>query len=105
MINLQHTATVSRKMAIEGKGQSKAFQQIATGVRCLILPVDPKDTLQSNLTVGKDYNAIFEIDADIEEGDKLVVSTGVSVFVNGTPAKYQVGGVSHIEAACTTTGM
>lgn len=102
-MNLPHTATIRRKMAIEGKGQSKAFQQVATGVRCMALPVTPKDALAANLTVGKDYNIFFDLGANVQEGDEVTVSIGVKLYINGL-VPLQVGRVGHIEGTATTTG-
>ena len=99
-MDLQHVCTVERKQKIEGKGQSASYQALATGVACFAIPVDPKDTIQSNLTVGKDYNVYFDNGADIKERDKITVN-GLTLYINGV-APMLGGDVSHLEATATT---
>lgn len=101
---LVHTCEIQRKQKIEGKGLSARWTSIATDVKCLVLPSTPNDTLNTNLAVGKDYNAYFEADTDVKEGDKLLVSTGVTVLVKGIASYKDVPNVSHIEAMCETEG-
>lgn len=101
---LVHTCSIQRRQKIDGKGLSARWTNIADGVHCLVLPSTPNDTLNQNLTVGKDYNAYFKPNTDVKEGDKLVVSTGVVVLVKGIADYKDVPNVSHIEAMCETEG-
>lgn len=101
---LVHTCEILRKQKIEGKGLSAQYVSIATGVKCLALPSTPNDTLNMNLIVGKDYNVYCEPSTDVKEGDKLIVSTGVTLLVKGKADYKDLPNVSHIELACETLG-
>lgn len=103
-MNLLHTAEVNRKVSIDGKGLAMSFETVYCGVRCLSIPVDPKDVLQANLTVGKDYIVYFDGNADIRQSDQLTISTGVILLVNGIANYSGLGNVSHLEVMCTTKG-
>ena len=99
---LVHTCEIWRREAIEGKGMSSTWVNKHKGVKCLVLPSTPSNTLNPNLVVGKDYNAYFEPNTDVREGDKLVVSTSITVLVKGKADYADVPNVSHIELACET---
>ena len=101
---LTHTCDIKRRVKV-GAGLSSRWETIKTGVKCLVLPATPNNTLNPNLIVGKDYNAYFEASTDVREGDKLVVSTGLIVLVKGIASYVGVPNVSHIEASCETEGV
>jgi len=105
MLLLDHTCDIFRRQKIEGRGLSSQFAQIATGVRCLVLPATRENSLSPDIVVGQDYVAYFEEDADVKEGDKLVVSSGVVVLIKGVAPYKGLGGVSHLELACSTQGV
>lgn len=100
---LQHTAQVMRKTET-GQGQVKAYLPIAVGVPCLAVPISPDKALTQGLTVGNNYTVTFDEGADIKEGDKLLVSNGLSLYISGVANYAQIGSVGHIEASCETTG-
>lgn len=102
---LRHTATIERKQKVAGKGISSEYAQIATGVKCLVIPQSDDYNITKDYVYGQDYIAVFNLDTDVKAGDRLVVSTGVTVLVSGKPAVYKdVPRVAHIECACTTEG-
>ena len=105
MLLLDHTCEIQRRQKIEGKGLSSHYATVATGVRCLALPATNQNTLSPDIVVGQDYVAYFEEDADVKEGDKLIVSTGITLLVKGIAPYKGLGGVSHLELACSTQGV
>ena len=101
---LIHTTAVARKEKIEGKGLSATFVQKYASVKCFIEPVSPQDSLTQNQTVGKDYRLYFAIDADVQQGDKLTTSTGLTLLVNGVASYKDVPDMEHLEVTATTQG-
>lgn len=101
---LVHTCDIYRKQKVSGKGLTSTYEKIASAVKCLVLPQTEQSNLQPNITIGKDYVAYFDADADVKEGDKLEVSTGVSLFVNGYAPYMGVPRISHKEYTCQTVG-
>ena len=100
---LEHTAQIMRKVAT-GQGQVKAYLPVASGIPCLAVPLSPDKSLSQGLTVGSIYTVVFNDGADVKEGDKLLVSNGLSLYVSGVANYNQIGNVGHIEASCQTTG-
>lgn len=101
---LVHTCDVYRKQRVEGKGLTSQFTKIAEGVPCMVTPQTEQSNIQGTIIIGKDYVAYFNEDADVKEGDKLVVSTGVSLFVNGEASYVDFPRISHKEFTCQTVG-
>jgi len=99
---LIHTTTIERKVKIAGQGLSSEFQTIATGVKCLALPATNEDTLRERVVIGQDYNVTFDETVDIRKGDRLTISTGIILLVNGVANYKDVPIVAHIECACST---
>ena len=68
------------------------------------MPAQVGDTLNQDVTIGKDYNVYFEPDTDVKQGDKIETSTGLTLLVNGVANYEDVADVSHIETTCSTAG-
>jgi len=100
---LEHTAQIMRKVAT-GQGQVKAYLPVSSGVLCLAVPVSADKSLSQGLTVGNNYTVYFDEGADVKEGDKLLISNGLSLYVSGIANYNQIGSVGHLEASCETTG-
>lgn len=101
--NLLHTCTVYRRQQIAGKGLSAKYAVIAENVKCLAMPQTAQNNIQQNITVGQDFVVLTNIDADIKEGDKLVVSTGVNLYVSGEAIYKDFPRIEHKEFNCQTT--
>lgn len=101
---LIHTTNVYRKQKVEGKGLTSTWVAQSTGVKCLVTPAQVGDTLNENITIGKDFNVYFEPGTDIKQGDKLTTSTGLTLLVNGVADYKDVPTVGHIETSCSTIG-
>ena len=101
---LVHTTDISRKERVEGKGLTANFVKKYEGVRCLVVPAQVGDTLNQNITIGKDFNVYFDADIDVKQGDKLATSTGLTLLVNGVANYKDVDRVAHIETTCSTQG-
>lgn len=102
---LIHKCDVWRKQKVEGKGLTSAFVKIGENIPCLVLPQTQEDNLSANITIGKDYSAYFNSEADVEEGDKLVCNElGLSLFVNGKAPYVKFPRIDHKEYSCQTTG-
>lgn len=99
---LIHTCDVYRKVRVEGKGLTATFAKIGEAVPCMVTPQTEQANIQGTIVVGKDYVAYFDDSADVKEGDKLIVSTGVTLFVNGEANYVQFPRISHKEFTCQT---
>lgn len=103
---LLHTAKIYRKSKVAGKGISSQYQEVANGVKCLSLPQSDDYNITRDYVYGQDYITVFDTGVDVRAGDKLEISTGVTLLVSGKPADYKgLPVVSHIECACTTEGV
>jgi len=93
---LEHSVTVSRVTA--SGGVKKSFQQVATGVACLIQPLDPEPVTTAT-AVASDYKVFFGKDADIREGDRLTDTNGRVFSVRGIRLRnYGPTALQHLEA-------
>lgn len=101
---LIHTTSIARKERVEDKGLTATWVNKHDGVRCLVTPAQVGDTLNENITIGKDFNVYFEPDTDVKQGDKLTTSTGLVLLVNGVADYKEVPTVGHIETSCSTIG-
>ena len=101
---LIHTTSIARKERVEDKGLTAPWVNKHDGVRCLVTPAQVGDTLNENITIGKDFNVYFEPDTDVKQGDKLTTSTGLILLVNGVADYKDVPTVGHIETSCSTIG-
>lgn len=101
---LIHTTSIARKERVEDKGLTATWVNKHDGVRCLVTPAQVGDTLNENITIGKDFNVYFEPDTDVKQGDKLTTSTGLVLLVNGVADYKNVPTVGHIETSCSTIG-
>ncbi len=101
---LIHTTSIARKERVEDKGLTATWVNKHDGVRCLVTPAQVGDTLNENITIGKDFNVYFEPDTDVKQGDKLTTSTGLILLVNGVADYKDVPTVGHIETSCSTIG-
>lgn len=101
---LVHTTSVYRKQKVEGKGLTATWVVQTTDVKCLVVPAQVGDTLNENITIGKDYNVYFEPNTDVKQGDKLTTSTGLTLLVNGVADYKDIPTVGHMETSCSTIG-
>lgn len=100
----RHTATISRRQKIEGKGLASEFQTVAEDVPCFVIPDSEQDSLQRGVSIGKNYSVYFRAGVAVREADKIVTSTGVSLYVGGIADYKDIPRIGHIRVSCTTTG-
>ena len=101
---LIHTTDIYRKVKVAGKGLTSNWELKHEVIKCLVQPAQVGDTLNENITIGKDYNVYFAPNADVKQGDKLTTSTGLTLLVNGVADYKDIPTVGHIEASCSTIG-
>lgn len=94
---LEHTCDVTRNTAVGTNGRRQRTA-LATGVRCLCLPMDARAAIENGFTVGRSAEVFFELDQDVKVGDKLTI-LGNSYNVRGVAA-YEVPLVGHKRALC-----
>jgi hypothetical protein len=92
---LNNTVTVKRPTA--GAGIQRTYQQVATGVPCMVQPLSEVAEAQTGSAFGKSLRAFFDVDADVKEGDQVIEQTGMKLYVRGIK-KYTYGNFPHIEA-------
>jgi hypothetical protein len=91
--------TVSVKRATATTGIKKTYQAAATGVRCLIQPLDPEAQETVKDGWGRDYKAFFLSGTDIREGDQLTDQSGRIFSVRGVRLRnYGPAQLQHLEA-------
>lgn len=103
---LKHTCKVERKKKIAGKGLTSAWITIANNIRCLALPQTARDNIDPNFVVGKSYNTIFNVSMNYVplKGDRLTISTGTILLIDGVAPFTELGVSSHYETTCSTIG-
>lgn len=97
---LEHSADIARNADLGTNGR-KQMQTIQTGVECLLLPMEQRATVQNGFTVGRAYDAYFEIDTDIKVGDRLTWS-GKDLYVKAVQ-RYDVSMAAHLHVMCEET--
>jgi hypothetical protein len=91
---LSHRVTVKRPTA--DAGIKKTFQNVATGVPCLIQPLDDVAIQQTASAFGKGFRCYTQPDANIREGDQLIDGDSRLFLVRGM-RKRNYGNFPHLE--------
>lgn len=100
---LKHRVTISRDGPIANSHKT-GLAQIATNVKCLILPADPRMLAARGLDLSQGYDIHFNSDADIKVGD-LVTHGDRRFKISGLrPYTGISGNVDHIEAVAGLQG-
>lgn len=98
---LIHRATILRKQQIEGKGITSKFQVIQDEVPCLVVPTSPRDALNRNLSVGKEYSVFFNDNQDLKKGDRIE-ALNLNLSVAGIAEYKHIPRIGHLQAVCET---
>ena len=95
-----HKAEIQRRQKIEGKGLTSTFAKIGSDLNCVCIPVSEKDALSSGMTYGQDYMVYFKGNADVKQGDKIIVN-GLKLLVNGVADYSHFPNIGHINCSCS----
>lgn len=71
MFLLEHTCSIQRFQDVGSNGR-KQMGDVASGVDCLIIPMDTRDAIQNGYEVSKAYEGYFAEGTDVQEGDQLI---------------------------------
>lgn len=69
---LTNRVTINRLAKIEGSAHKTGRNEIATNVRCLILPSDYRAAAARGLELSQAYDGYFLENQDLQVGDELV---------------------------------
>lgn len=58
-------------------GSKSAFSSVATGVSCYLRPLTEEQSSMNGMQYGTGFSAIFEVDIDIKEGDRVTIEAEV----------------------------
>jgi hypothetical protein len=94
-----HVASVYRNTATTG--WKSAYQQVETGLACLIQPVIAEFYSTTNMAYGRTYNGYFKSGADIQISDYIIDQTGKRYNVTGSMNRDYGNLVSHLEVLLT----
>lgn len=97
MFLLQHSADIARNAAIGTNGR-RGMSTVATGVRCLVLPMATRTAIENQFSLGKAYDVYFAEGTDVRVGDKLTKDDGRYIVRQVMP--YKVAVVGHVRALC-----
>jgi len=78
---LTHAISVQRPTATTGV--KKTYQTVATGIACLIQPLDDLAGAQTGSAYGKGFRCYAAIDANVLEGDQVTDQDGHKYGVRG----------------------
>ena len=81
MRRLVHLCSIRRLTA--GMGVKKTYTTQASGVPCLIQPLDAESAIAAGMAFGRAFRGWFMIDAIISEGDKITDHQGRNMTVRG----------------------
>lgn len=97
MLQLLHSCTIKRNVAVGTNGR-QAMQTLASGVRCLELPMALNTAVTNGWSIGKAYDIYFGVDEDVKAGDKVVIGSD-TYSVKGIQ-QFNVPVVGHVRALC-----
>ena len=69
---LTNRVTINRLGAVEGSAHKTGRTELATGVKCLILPSDYKAAAARGMELNQAYDGYFLENQDIKVGDEVV---------------------------------
>lgn len=69
---LTNRVTINRLGAVEGSSHKTGRTELATGVRCLILPSDYRAAAARGMQLDQAYDGYFLENQDLKVGDELV---------------------------------
>lgn len=94
-----HTCDVKRSTAVGTNGR-KAKTTVATGQKCLIVPMSSRQELENSFSVGSACDVYFiDASADVRTGDQL--TSGSKTYNVRAVAQYNVSRVGHLHAIAT----
>lgn len=97
------TCTVRRTVEVGTNGRTQK-QDVATGVRCNIIPMATRYEIDLGFSMGLGYDAYFpDPTADVQVGDELVWEG--SRYQVRSASSYIAGRVSHRHALVTREGV
>lgn len=99
---MKHSCSVRRDAAVGTNGR-RAKQVVATGVRCLFLPMPSRAEIENEFSVGTGYDVYFDIDSDIKTGDQLL--WGNQTYNVRAAREYVLKRVGHIHVLATREGV
>lgn len=100
---LKHRVTISRDGPIANSHKT-GLATVAEGVKCLILPADPRMLAARGLDLSQGYDIYFNGDANVKVGD-LVTHGDKRYKISGLrPYNGISGNVDHIEAVAALQG-
>lgn len=81
---LKNRVTINRLGAVEGSSHKTGRSELATGVKCLILPSDYRAAAARGMQLNQAYDGYFLSTQDLKTGDEIVDSvSGASYKVQG----------------------
>ena len=96
-----NTLTIKRRVTVTGS-QTTGYSAIASGIRCIVLPVTEKEKLYNESNIGKEFDILCESDTEIRTTDRVEIDSqeygvsGVSLYTDefeNTDTHYEIRGV------------
>lgn len=98
MLLLEHTCDIEENQALGTNGR-KQMVTISSAVPCLILPMQAKAAVEHGYTVGRAYDAYFDLTTAVKVGQRLTWN-GKQLMIGGLMA-YNTAFAGHQQAACS----
>lgn len=92
---LEHTCDVSRNTTTGTNGR-RALQPLASGVRCLALPMSAPTAIRNRFDIGKGYDFYFDKTTDVRVKDQLAF--GGNTFTVSSVELYDIPVVGYLHA-------
>ncbi len=92
---LEHTCDVSRNQT-NGTNGRRSLQTLASGIRCLALPMAAPTATRNGFDIGKAYDFYFDKSADIRVKDQLAYAG--NTFTVSAVSLYDVPVVGYLHA-------
>ena len=77
------------RLVYSGTPPKSTFVSIATNKTCYLRPLNEEESSVNGVQYGRGFMIIFEVDYDIEQGDKFIIED-----LDGTPNTYTVRGIA-----------
>lgn len=90
---LKMTATISR---MTRSGHQTTRQDVATGMKCLVIPSDAQTASASNLELSRSFDVFFDGGSNVKVSDKIVVD-GIGYYIKGVREFKNVGSAAHMQ--------
>lgn len=97
-----HTAILKERADVwrmQRKGHATERVSVATNVPCKLIPSSPETATTATtagLEVSKAFDLFFEVDANVQESDKVIID-GVDYYIEGKRTFKNAGPASHIQ--------